>query len=145
MDDVYIVPVFILFFLCFWVFVLFIIRKIMSSVFTEKYSLLKQIYPYPLHSYGWLSGRFKGMISVRFNGLLKIDVYENMIIVSSLGKGVCFPYNEYIFEHKQILFYNALVVKTLPKYDEDQEEPKTILEIKLSSNKINTILSLAQK
>ena len=55
MDDVYIVPVFILVFLCFWVFVLFIIRKIMSSVFTEKYSLLKQIYPYPLHSYGWLS------------------------------------------------------------------------------------------
>ena len=144
MEDIYVIPLFIIGF----IFLFFIIIKTLSAlVLPEKYSELKQKYPYPLHSYGWLSGCFKsGLVPVRFQGLLKIDVYENMIIASSLGQGVCLPYNEYIFEERQILFYHALVVKTLPEDDKGyKQKSRSILEIKLSSQKINTILSLAQK
>ncbi len=142
MDDIYFFPLFIIGF----VFLFFIITKKVSSVLPEKYSLLKQQYPNPLYSYGWLSGRIKlGLVPLNFQGLLKIDVYEKMVIVSSLGQGLCLPYDKYIFEQKQFLFYHYLIVKTLSESGGYQEKPKTILEIKLSSNKINTILSLAQK
>lgn len=142
MEDFYMFPVCLCLFIC----ILFIIKKLMTSVFTEKYSLLKQQYPNPLHSYSRLSGRLElGLMPLKFGGLLKIDVYEKMIIVSALWQGVCLPYDKYIFEQKQFLFCHTLVIKTLPESGGYQEKPKTILEIDLSKDKINTILSLAQK
>lgn len=143
MDAIYILPLVIIGFL----FLCFIMAKTFSATFLpDKYSELKQKYPYPLHSYSWLSGNFKfGLLSFRMRPL-KIDVYEKMIIISAIGQGLCLPYNKFIFEQKQILFSHVLVVKTLPESSEYQEKSKTILEIAfLSEDKINTILSLVHK
>jgi len=151
MDDIYVIPLFIIgcIFIPFIIlFSFFIIIKLSALVvLPEKYSELKQKYPYPLHSYGCLSGYLKfGLMPVRFRGFLKIDVYEKMIIVSSVGQGLCLPYNKYIFEERQILFYHTLVVKTLSEDDKGyKQKSRSILEIHLSQDKIDTILHLAYK
>lgn len=144
MKDIYIIPLFIIGF----IFLFFIIIKTLPAlVLPEKYSLLKQKYPYPLHSYILLSGCFKsGLMPVRFRGFLKIDVYEKMIIVSSMGHGLCLPYDKYIFEQRKFLFYHTLVVKTLSEDDKGyKQKSRSILEIRLSQEKIDTILQLAYK
>lgn len=83
---------------------------------------------------------------VRFRGFLKIDVYEKMIIVSSVGQGLCLPYDKYIFEQRKFLFYHTLIVKTLSEDDKGyKQKSRSILEINLSQEKINTILQLAYK
>lgn len=151
MEDIYIIPLFIIgcvFISFIIVFSFFIIIKLSALiVLPEKYSELKQKYPYPLHGYSCLSGSLKfGLIPLYFRGFLKIDVYEKMIIVSSMGQGLCLPYDKYIFEQRQILFYHALVVKTLSEDDKGyKQKSKSILEIHLSQDKIDTILHLAYK
>ena len=156
MDDVYMLPIFMLFFACFLIFILVMIKKHLSRVFTEKYSVLKQQYPSPLYTWGGLSGSLstKWIFPFIFRGMLKIDVYEKMIIVSSIGQSICLPYDKYIFTQKQQMSLNNLIIENLPVYDKRKYFPflgpidfseTTTLRITLTKNKINTILSLAQK
>lgn len=150
--EIIFIALFVLFFICFAIFVITFIKKQISRVFTEKYSELKQKYPSPLHTWGGLSGSLSSkynMFPWIIRGLLKIDVYERMLIISTMGQGLCVPYAKYALKRKKELM-NYLLIENLPVYGKsdisliDFKKTST-LEIILSADKINIILKLAQK
>ncbi len=151
MDGIFIV-LFVLFFICFAIFVITIIKKQISRIFTEKYSELKQKYSSPLYTWGGLSGSLStkyNMLPFIFRGMLKIDVYEKMLIISAIGQGLCVPYAKYALKQKKVLM-SYLIIENLPVYGKRGISPidfkeTTTLEINLSTDKIDTILKLAQK
>ncbi len=145
---------FVLFFMCFMFFIFKLLNTQLSCVFTENYAILKQKYPLPLHSWRFLSGCLttKSIFCFWFRGMLKVDVYPDMLVVSSMGQGVCLPYDKYVFHKKQLLF-NDLVIENLPVHKKNGFFPITgpidfgeftTLKISLSASKIDTILKLAQ-
>ena len=145
---------FILFFVCFMYFIFKLLNTQLSRVFTENYAVLKQQYPFPIHSWKFLSGCLttKSIFCFWFRGMLKVDVYPDMLIVSSMGQGVCLRYDKYTFHKKQLLF-NDLVIENLPVHKKNSFSPVigpidfgkfTTLKISLSAKKIDTILKLAQ-
>jgi len=152
--------VFIILFLSFAIwfatFVLKTLKAQISRVFTHDYKELKQTYPTPLYTWGGLTGSLstKWITNFQFRRTLKLDVYEDMFIVSALGKGLCVRYDQCIFKRKQVLFLHYLVVENLPVQGKSSSPAftgptdfgqLTNLQILLSSNKMNIILKLAQK
>ena len=150
--EIIFIALFVLFFICFTVFVITTIKKQVSRIFTEDYSELKQKYPSPLYTWGVLSGSLStkcNMLPFIFRGLLKIDVYEKMLIISAIGQGLCVPYAKYALKQKKALM-SYLVIENLPVYGKRGISPidfkqTSTLKINLSADKIDTILKLAQK
>ena len=148
------IVLFILFFICFAFLVFKILKKQLSRVFTENYATLKQKYSTPLYTWRFLSGHLttKSPLFFWLRSMLKIDVYPDILIVSSLGQGVCLRYDKYKFQQKRLLL-NCLVIENLPVHKKHGFSPIigpidfgefTTLNILLSDNKIDTILKLAQ-
>ena len=151
MEPIFII-LFILFFACFAFFIFKLLKRQLSRVFTEDYSLLKQKYPSPLHTWKFVSGYLttKSIFCFWFRGMLKVDVYSDMIIVSSMGQGICLRYDKYSFLREKISY---LVIGNLPVLKKSNFIPfielidfgeVTDLKILLSAEEIDTILKLAQ-
>ena len=145
---------FILFFACFAFFIFKFLKMQLSRVFTENYAILKQKYPSPLHTWRFLSGCLttKSIFCFLFRGMLKVDVYSDMIIVSSMGQGICLRYDKYEFRQERLLL-NRLEIDKLPVIRSNNNIPFiglidfgkfTTLKIGLSVKKIDIILKLLQ-
>ena len=152
MEHVYIM-LFFLFFVSFAIFVFKLIKIQLSRVFTENYTDIKRRLPKPLYTWRFLSGYLstKSIIPFRFKGILKIDVYSNMLIVSAMGKGLCIAYDQYVFKQKRELFINCLIIEDLPVQNKSTffkgpiDFGKTSnLQIGLSEKNTNIIMNLVQ-
>ncbi len=153
MEPIFII-LFILFFVCFMFLIFKLLKTQLSHVFTEDYDELKQKYPSPLHTWMFLSGYLTTksiFFGFRFQGLLKVDVYPDMLIVSSMGQGICLHYDKYLPIKEEVPY---LVIENLPVNKKNSFSPFigpmdfgefTTLKIGLSAEKIDTILKLAHK
>jgi len=137
-------------------FVFKVLKAHVARVFPEDYAALKKKYPSPLHKWIWLSGTLSTKYTFppfQFKGTLKIEVYQDQLIVSSCGQGLCLPYDKCTFKQKKILFLNHLVVENVPvnEYKDSVSigavdfGETTTLTVGLSAKKINTILALVQR
>ena len=152
MEQIYIV-LFLLFFVGFAIFVFTMLKRQLSRVFTENYTELKQRFSKPLYTWRFLSGflNTKSIMPFWFRGMLKIDVYSDMLIVSAVGQGLCIGYNQYILKQKRELFMNCLVIEDLPVQNKStffwgpiDFGKTTYLQIGLSEKKIDIIMDLVR-
>ncbi len=143
---------------CFFIFIvvmfffikLKIIQEQISCVFIEKYSEIKKQHPFPLKTWRWKTGNLgkKYGLRLQINFLLKVEVYPYMLLVSTLGRVICLPYDYYIFQCKRFIL-NYLLIERIPVreggiiYLLNGCDKFTELRIYLSSSKINTILEIA--
>lgn len=146
----------------FW-FVWSALKKQVTRVFPDNYSELSHKWGTQglLNKYRGLSGylttqtpeRVFPNMSFRFRGLLKLDVYESMLLVSALGQGVCIPYTQYSIK-KEDGFISYLVIENLPVSQGADSvisgssldfDKTTTLKIMLPKKKIDFILSFVQK
>lgn len=127
-----------------------IIQEQISYVFAEKYSEIKKLHPFPLKTWRWKTGNLGKKYGFRFqiNFLLKVEVYPYMLLVSTLGRAICLPYDHYVFQSKRFILTHLLVERVPVReggliYLLNGHDKFTDLRIFLSSSKINTVLEIA--
>ena len=132
-------------------------RKQLSRVFTQNYKELRKIYPTPLYTWRFLSGDLctkRWYNNLTFKASLKLDVYNDMLIVSEYGKGLCLRYDQCVLKHTQAFLFHDLVFKNLPVQEQSTSSAfigridlghRVDLRVCLSEKKLNIILKQAQK
>jgi len=141
--------------ICFVVFILQMLNKTILRIFPEKYEELKHAYPDPLKkwksksSYFTAQGKSKGL---GWRSALTIDVYADMLIVSTMGQGLVLPYDQYVFCPKNVWVFRSLVIENIPVHNTTHPtfldsfvklDETTSLELLLSTDQIDYILNLA--
>lgn len=131
-----------------------ILKETVSLFFPEDYASLKKIYPHPLESVRHASGVLSTRFPFQFKNALKVDIYEDKLIVSYLGKGVILPYHLYVFKTSKFFLIHPLTIENLPIASQSANFFGNIflgkasfanLTIYLSQKRINRILQLAPK
>lgn len=95
-------------FIVWMIVVLYILKCLISRVFPDDYSVWKNNYPRPLKKLTFLNGHI-GLF--KCNGVLRLDIYPDKLVVGALGKALCLDYSSYLFEEKTLLFFHALKVE----------------------------------
>lgn len=136
--------------------VLKVLKEQIARIFTQDYKELKQMYPAPLHAWGGLTGSLatRRIADFQLRGTLKLDVYKDMLIVSTLGKGLCLHYDTYVLKQKKALFGHYLVIENILVQNKSSGSffvgvadfgSSTNLQILLPEDKRTILLKLAQK
>lgn len=154
------------FFILFFVVVWSVMRALISRVFTDNYKELKRLYPHPVKRFRFLSGRihYKSS-SIQLKGSLKLDIYPDKLIASTLGKALCLDYFSYSFTSHHFMFYHSLVVSPLNNGEPErpplpaahgsflesklaglmQKSENALLTVSLSKKNVDYILQLVQQ
>ena len=128
------------------------VRARIARVFTQNYEELKQLYPTPLYTWKvW--GVFFHSDPWNIDGypvrrIFKLDVYEDMLIVSTGRKGACLRYDQCVLKYEKALFGHWLDIEILPVQEKSEGAPSgptENLRLDMSTDKINIILQLAHQ
>ncbi|MBQ9578288.1 MAG: hypothetical protein IJR28_02015 [Ottowia sp.] len=88
-----------------------LLKQGIARIFTEHYATLRQSLPPPLETYKWASGglRTKGA-PLRWNHTLRLGIYPDMLLASSMGQALRLPWRQHDFTRRT----SSLVIDHLP-------------------------------
>jgi len=133
-----------LLFACFMIAVYIIMKIQLPRIFPEKYKDLKQKFPSPIKTLECVDGRFKGIFIIPISGIMKIDVYPEMLIVSLEGRAILVRYDKNMISGEWGTIRNYLLIENIPILSGKSIGKTVKLKVWLYAKDVQFILDLTR-
>ena len=132
-----------------FVLIWYILRASVSCFLPNDYKELRRLFPNPLKKLRFLGGNIG---SIKCKNTLKLDVYYDKLIVSTMGKALCLDYFSYSFTRSDFAFSHSLIVGPVQPNNLNnnwlswmQTKEDINITIYLSKKNLDFILTLVQQ